>query len=417
MLKLIKYSVCLLLFGLFLIAAATPAAAWETTEWIEGGDGYMVNNIIIEAGSIGISTNDNNTTNGNLSISIYEWKNDSWTRLNGTRLSFNQTMSFNASDGNYTVRVTDFRERGRYNEARLEIWTNANVSNSGYIDGGHSNAEGAGRPNLVITKVITPSENISVDDIITVSVYVNNSGNYDATNVTITDPYQQGFLMSNVTINNTVNQTINRNTNSTYLVYQLRAVEPGTYTLQKATASAENAVGGRYNYTQANDVHIEVDDLAALTFTASPPSGNTVDYYTRSRVEGNITIRNVGTMPAQYVNVEFNLPENATITGRDITVSGNRATIYIDQIMPNNERVVEYGLSATSEGFYDVAITYNYTYNGSAKNGELQNVSYNAIGSSTISKLLDYWFLLLIPLILIVGIALFFWKRHREYRF
>lgn len=399
------------------MAVISPAAAWETTEWIEGSDGFMINNVIIEAGSIGVSTDDKNNTSGNASISIYEWKNDNWTRLNGTKLSLNQTMSFTAADGNYTVKAVDFREVGRYNEVKLEIWTNANVTNTGMIEGGHSNATGAGRPTLVITKVITPSENISVDDIITVSVYVNNSGSYDAKNVTITDPYQQGFLMSNVTINNTVNQTINKNTNSTYLMYQLKAVEPGNYTLQNVTAVAENEVGMKYNYTQNNTIKIDVGDLAALTFTPAGPDGNTVDYYTRSKIDGNITVRNIGTMPAQYINVEFTLPNNATISGKDITVSGNKATLYIDLITPNNQRVVEYSLSATAEGFYEVPITYSYTYNNSSKTGEIQTVSYNAIGSNTIGKLLDYWYLLFIPVILIAVAALFLWKRHREYKF
>lgn len=415
--KLIKYGAGLLFFAILVMAVITPAAAWETTEWIEGSDGFMINNIIIEAGSVGVSKDDNNNTSGNASISIYEWKNDSWTRLNGTKLSLNQTMSFTATDGNYTVKAIDFREVGRYNEVKLEIWTNANVTNTGVIEGGHSNATGAGRPNLVITKVITPSENISVDDMITVSVYVNNSGSYDAKNVTITDPYQQGFLMSNVTINNTVNQTINKNTNSTYLMYQLKAVEPGNYTLQNVTVTAENEVGMKYNYTQTNTIKIEVGDLAALTFTPEGPSGNTVDYYTRSKIDGNITVRNVGTMPAQYINVEFTLPNNATISGKDITVSGNKATFYIDLITPNNQRVIEYSLSATSEGFYDVPITYSYTYNNSSKTGEIQTVSYNAIGSNTIGKLLDYWYLIFIPIILIAVAALFLWKRHREYKF
>lgn len=406
------------LFSAFIITALmTPALAWETTEWIEGSDGYMINNVIIEAGSIGAKT-ENNTTEGNVSISVYEWKNDSWSRVNGTKLSLNQSMSFSASDGNYTVKAIDFREIGRYNEVKLEIWTNANVTNSGLIEGGHSNAEGAGRPQLTITKVITPSENISVDDIMTVSVYVNNTGNYDAKNVNITDPHQTGFLMMNVTINNTVNQTVNKNTNSTYLVYQLKAVETGNYTLQKATATAENDVGMRFNYSQSNDVNIEVGDLAALTFTSSPLSGNTVDYYTRSKIDGSIVVKNIGTMPAQFINIEFELPEGATISGKDInTNNDNRATVYIDQLTPNNERTIEYSLSATDEGFYEVKIGYQYTYNNSSKTGELETVSYRATGNNLISEILEHWYILLIPAILIAAAAVFVMKKRREYRF
>lgn len=417
--KIIKYGAGLLFFALFIMAAMAPVAAWDTDEWLEGSDGFMINNVIIEAGSIGITEDEEDAKNisGNVSLSIYEWRNDKWERLNGTKLSLNQTMNFKAADGNYSVNVTDFRKSGRYNEVRLDIWTNANVTNSGYIEGGHKNAEGAGRPNLIITKVVTPSGNLSVDDVMSVSVYVENKGDYDAKNVTITDPYQPGFLMSNVSVNNTQGQTINKGTNNSYYVYQLKAVEPGTYALQKATATAENAVNMKFNYTQSNDVRLEISDLAALTFTASPVSGNTVDYYTRSKIEGSITARNIGTMPAQYVNIEFVVPPGATISGKDIVVNGNNATVYIDQIMPNNQKTVEYALSATEEGFFEVKMSYNYTYNNSAKSGVIQTVSFNSYGSDTIKTFLDYWYLIFIPIILILVVVLYFWKRHREYKF
>ncbi|MDR2945038.1 MAG: hypothetical protein LBU81_08210 [Methanosarcinales archaeon] len=418
--KLRKYCIGLIFLSAVIIAAVTPAAAWESTEWIEGGDGFMVNNIIIDVGSVGVTKDEDNSSNttGNASISVYEWKNDNWSRVNGTKLSLDQTMRFAAADGNYTVHAVDFREVGRFNEVKLEIWSNANVTNSGVIEGGHSNASGAGRPNLVITQVVTPSENVSVDDLITVSVYVNNSGGYDAKNVTIHKPNAPlGFMMSGVITDNTVNQTINKNTNNTYYVYQLKAVEPGNYELGKATADAENELGGKYNYTQNNTARITVADLAALTFAAAGPNGNTVDYHTRSKIDGNITIRNTGTMPAQYVSIDFSLPDGAAISGDNITVNGNTATYYMDSLTPNNQRVIEYSLSAKSGGVYDVSIAYSYNYNGSAKTGAIQSVSYSAVGNNMVGTLLEYWYFLFIPVILIAGAALFIWRRHREYKF
>ncbi|MBZ3936352.1 DUF11 domain-containing protein [Methanimicrococcus blatticola] len=419
--KLIKYGAGLLFFTILIMAVISPAAAWQKDDWLEGGDGYMINNVIIEASAIAVTTDEDNSSNtsGNASISIYEWKNDKWERINGTKLSLNQTMSFTAADGNYTVRAIDFRESGRFNQVRLEFWSNADITNSGYVDGGHSNAEGAGKPNLIVTKVLSPATNISVDDVVMVTIYVENKGNYDAKNVTINDHLPEGFMQSNITINNTVNQTINKNTNNTYKIYQIKAVEPGNKNMPPVEVTAENALGVKYDYKSngGKNVTIEVSDLAALVFTPAGPSGNTVDYYTRSKIDGNITIRNIGTMPAQYVSVQFQLPTNATISGKDINVTGDTATMYIDLITPNNQKVIEYSLSATSEGYYEVPITYSYTYNNSAKTGGIQTVTYNAIGSNTIETALDYWFLLLIPVIIIGVAALFIWKRHREYKF
>jgi hypothetical protein len=418
-LKIIKYSVGFLLFALFLAAIVTPAAAWTTEEWVGGSDGFMINNVIIEAGSIGISSDDDkNTTTGNVSLTIYEWKNNKWERINGTKLSLDQSMSFKAADGNYTVKVLDLREIGRYNEAKLEIWTNADVAGKGtVIEGGHSKAEGAGQPNLIITKVITPSGGISVDDTVTVSIHIENKGNYDARNVNIDDPQPVGVLVTGVTINNTRNQTISKNSNQVVYSYQAKVMQPGSLTFQPATVTAENTLGQEFKY-QSNSTTVQVNDLAALVFSSPPPSGNTVDYHIKSKIDGSITIRNIGTMPAQYVGIEFNVPTNAIIDGKDITVNGNKATIYIDQVMPNNERIINYTLTAAASGYYEVnPITYSYTYNNSNKTGSLESVSFNAVGNNTIETAANYWYALLIPLILIGVVAFFFWKRHREYKF
>jgi uncharacterized repeat protein (TIGR01451 family) len=391
-----------------------PAAAWQRDNWVEGGDGFMVNNVIIDTTSISVSTNENNTTTGSVSVTAYEWRNDRWERINGTSLRLNQTMNFTAADGNYSVKVIDFREVGRFNEVRLEVWTSANVTNSGVIKGGHANATGAGRPDLVVTRVLSPSGDISVGDVVTVTVHIENRGRYEARNVTINDPAPEGFVISNVSINNTINQTVNPNSNNTYRSYQIRAIDPGSVQWQGVNVTAENALGIRFNYNSPNTT-IVVSDLAALTFTPQGPNGNRVDYHTRSSINGSITIRNTGTLPAQHISIDFGLPNNATISGRDI--NSTTGTVYIDQIMPNNQRVIEYSLSATAEGFFEVPITYSYVYNGSNKSGTIQTVTYSAVGNTTIATALQYWFVLLIPVILIAAVAFFLWRRHREYKF
>ena len=417
--KLMKYSAGLLLLTLVLAAAMVPAAAWSAEEWIEGGDGYMINNVIIEVGSIGI-TKDEETKNitGNVSITIYEWKNNSWSRLNGTKLSLDQSMSFKSDDGNYTVKVLDLREIGRFNEVKMEFWTNADVaSNKGtVIDGGHKNAEGAGMPNLIVTKVITPSGNISVDDIVTVSIHVENAGQYEAKNVNIDDPQPVGVLITGVTINSTKNQSFKGNESRTVYSYQAKLMQPGSMTFEPAKVTAENSLSQEFNYT-SKSVTIQVNDLAALTFTSQPPSGSTVDPYTRSKIDCAITIRNIGTLPAQYVTIDFEIPQSVSIEGKEITTNNGKATLYIDQVLPNNERTINYTLTASSEGNYNVPMTYSYMYNNSNKTDSLESVSFRAVGSSTIKNLIENWYVLLIPLILIGMVAFFVWKRHREYKF
>ena len=415
-LKKSKFGKVILFAALILMMLATPSVAFEETDWVESGNSYMMNNVIIEVGSVGINSEDLN--NSKVSISIYEWKNDKWEKNgNGWNLNLNNSSrSFKASDGTYTVEVLDFRG-SRYGSVKLHMWTDAEKKYAGHVNGTHTSAVGSGEPELTVTKVVTPTGSIAPGDIITVQINVSNNGKYDAKNVTIIDPYQENFILTNVTLNNTVNQTINKNTSNTYMVYQLKAVEPGTYSLKKTTVTGENNVGTKYEYSQNNDITIEVNEVAALTFSEQTLSGNTVDYQARTKINGSFVIRNSGTMPAQYVEIEFMLPPNANISGKSITVTSDKANVYIDQLMPNNEKVIEYTLSADAAGNYEIPIGYQYNYNGSQKAGMMEPIVYKSVGNDTITSVLEYWYLIAIPIILILVVVMFLVKKRNEYRY
>jgi uncharacterized repeat protein (TIGR01451 family) len=296
------------------------------------------------------------------------------------------------------------------------------VTNFGTVTGGSANATGAGRPNLTITKVITdanrvPVSSVSVNDVVIVTVHIDNVGNDDARNVTISDPFPTGFAMLSETINNTVNQTVNRNQTLLVREYHIRAIEPGTTTFPRTNVTAENIHGTRFEY-QGEPITLTVNELASLVFAPGRLSGTTVDYHMpNSRVNGSFTVNNTGTVPAQFINIEFTLPDNVTISGNNVNVVGNTATITIDQILPNSQRVVEYSLSANAEGTFNVPIRYSYVFNGTRHEGYIQTVSFNAVGNTAIEMLLEFWLILLIPVFLALGAAFFLWRRHREYKF
>ena len=413
-LKKSKFGKIILFAALILMMFAIPSVALEETDWIDSGNSYRINNVIIEVGSIGIDKEELNDSS--VSISIYEWKNDKWEKNgNGWNLNLNNSSrSFKAADGNYTVEVLDFRG-SLYGSVKLRMWTSAEKQYSGHVNGTHANATGSGKPELTVTKVVTPAGGITMGDVITVQLYVSNNGKYEAKNVTITDPIPENFILTNTTLDNTINQTIGKNTNNTYKVYQLKAVEPGKYTLKKATVTGENSVGTKYEYNQSNNVVIDVNEVAALIFSDQTLSGNTVDYQARTKINGSFVIRNTGTLPAQYIEVEFKVPDNATISIKNVTTEGNK--IHIDQLTPNNEKVVEYTLSADSAGYYEIPIGYQYTYNGSQKTGTIEPIIYKSIGNNIITSALKYWYLITIPIVLVLAVALFLVKKRNEYKY
>ncbi|WNY27659.1 hypothetical protein [Methanolapillus ohkumae] len=403
------------LLVLCFIFAATPATAYEVTDWINSGDGYQMNNIVIDA-IVGVSDDDVNDSSAQ--ISIWEWKNDKWTQIgSASKLQINGTANFTATDGNYTIKAEDFRASGR-GSVKLNMWTNAEVTTNRYVTGGHTKVEGTGKPILKITKIASPTT-MSVDGIVTVTVFVENTGKYEALNVTVSDPSQEMFVLTGTSINKTNIKSIDIGENETVLMYTLKATAPGSYTLKNVTVSAANSAGTRYDYTPNGTVTVTVEELPALEFNNSF-SGNTVDYQTRSKIDGVLRIRNIGTAPAQFVSVEFILPPGATVSGKNITEANGKSTVYIDQISPNNEKVIEYSIGATSEGYYNITGTYNYTYNGAAKSGNLGTITYTAVGNNAIQTVTDlpgYPYIFIVPVILVLAVAFFFWRRHREYKF
>ncbi|MDV0447775.1 hypothetical protein MsAg5_16890 [Methanosarcinaceae archaeon Ag5] len=414
--KIKNASVMLALAALCLILAAAPAAAYEVTDWINSGDGYQLNNIVIDV-VVGVS--DDEVNNSSAQVSIWEWKNDKWTQVgsSSTRLKLNDTMNFSATGGNYTIKAEDFRASGR-GSVKLNMWTNEDVTTNRYVTGGHSKVEGTGKPVLKITKTASPTA-ISVDGTITVTVFVENTGKYEALNVTVSDPSQEMFVLTGSTINKTSVKSIDVGENETVLQYTLKATAPGSYTLKNVTVSAENSAGTRYEFNQTSGATVTVEELPALEFNNSV-SGNTVDYQTRSKIDGTLRIRNTGTSPAQFVSVEFNVPQNVIVDGKEISTSGGTVTLYVDQIPPNNEKVYNYTITANASGYYEVTPTYNYTYNNAKKSGSLGTFSFNAVANESLEKAFNipgFPYILAIPLILILAIGFFFWRRHREYKF
>ena len=405
----------ILLAALVLAALILPAAAWDRTEWVDGGDGYMINNVCIDV-TIGIN---DTIENSSAIVSVWEWKNDAWTQIGSSRnLSMNGTLDFSASDGNYTMKIIDFRGVGR-GSAKIEFWTNSNVTHSAAAPGGHTKAVGVGKPELKITKTAAP-QNVSVGDLILVTIYVENTGQYEARNVTISDgALQYPLVLNNTVTNNTQSQTIGKGENRTFLAYQLKSMEPGTFNLSGVTASASNSVGTSYTYSNNAAIRIEVEEIAALVFT-NHFNSSTVDSSLQSKIPGTITIKNTGTLPANNLSIDFLLQPNSIInvSGGDgkIELDG-RTRIEIDRIMPNNEKVIEYMVTANSPGRYEITMEYTYQYNGTKKEEAGGVIVYRAADNPAISKLLDNWYLLLIPLILIVVGVFFVLKRYNEYKF
>jgi uncharacterized repeat protein (TIGR01451 family) len=391
-----------------------PASAASVYERIESGNGYMINNICID---VTVGVNETEVNDSSAVISVYEWKNNAWTLVNITgtnRLYQNDSLNFSATDGSYTVTVLDFSSSGR-GSVRLEMWTSANVTNNATIQGGHKNAEGVGDVKLKITKTVS-SQSINIDDVVVVTVYIENTGQYDATNVTLNDPFQEKFLVSSIIMNNTP-QTINKGKNETVLVYQLKATEPGSFTLTKATGSATNKVGSRYNFTQENAPRVEVIEVMALE-TSNQLNGTMVDYYTQSKLQGTITIRNTGTKPMENVHINFPIPPNVKLNGTDFTdVNESRKIVEIDKIMPNNEKIISYTITATEPANYSITPEISYIYNGSIKSGAIEPIKFRAVANPKIETLLSIWYLFLIPIVLIIAAAIFIWKRHREYKY
>jgi len=425
-----------LLFGMMIAvllclsaACLDPAAAAEMrsieTVTVSQWDGYMVNNVVIDVEQAVVDEEANNSSdpNNRAMFTIWEWKNDDWSKVGSmtVRCGDNNSENFTAGGAKFNIEVRSVTKSSMSGTVTMIVSSNMSSSEvyyTGVVKEGHANVTGVGKPSVKVTKKVNTSS-VSVGDLIEVTVFVENTGSYDALNVTVNDRTQEKFVLMETIINDTKIKTLEQDSNRTVLMYRLKAVEPGTFSLSDTTVSFVNGANQSYSASTSSVPTVTVAagsvDMPDIHMTNT--LNDTQMEAKIGKIKGTLTVRNTGTATAENVRIDL-IADGLNITGENL--SGN--SVFYTSVQPNNDKVIEYTLTADESGSYVVRAEAAYQYptengvqTGTQSTDKITITVEDNKAISVASKI--PWYVIFIPIILIAAIAFFLWRRRREYRF
>ncbi|WP_094227278.1 BatD family protein [Methanolobus psychrotolerans] len=415
--RLLVISACMVFFCLALAGNAS-ATVELYNKTIEMGDGYQINNYVIDVTDV---FSDANTA------SFYVYNNNN--KVKEFLLSTGDSFEFDF-EGDAKVKVTLLSVgSGTLPVARVSIViSNYKISDiymNDIVDGGHKYATYSGTPNLKITKTVDKSE-IGVGDLVRVTVTVENIGDDRAVDVIFQDPQQAKFVLYDTFVTHTGQTTVNVGESKTLFVYQLKATESGTYPLLPTTASFSNTASLKFPQASSNSPVVTVGASESLV-SAELEFTTTLDKYTVNRnddIQGTIKIKNNGDTPATAVTVSILVPDGLDFKGGSgiETISGT-PTIYLESFGVQQEKEISFTLKAADVGTYTISSKISYLFNNGVDT-QLQQVSSDSVTNSiyvTKGKY-DYLFeqplyMYAAPLIIIGAIAGWIFYRHKQYKF
>jgi conserved repeat domain len=400
------------------MAGNASAAVELYNSTITTGDGYQINNFVIDVTDAFPSAE---------SASFYVYNNGN--EVDDFLINEGDSYEFDFEDDG-TIEVTLISVRsGTLPVVQISIvlsnYLMSDVYESGVIDGGHKYAVFSGTPELKITKTVDKSD-LSVGDLVRVTVTVENVGDDKATEVIFQEPQQAKFLLYESFVSQTGQTSVDVGESKTIFVYQLKATEAGTYPLSPTTASFSNTAGLDFPQASSNSPVVIVEageDLvnANIEFTT------TLDKYTVSRnddIQGTIKIKNTGDTSATGVTVNIQVPEGLEFNGGSgiETISGV-PTIYLESFGVQQEKEFSFTLKAAEVGTYTISTQNSYLFNNGV-DAQLQQVSSDSVTNKifVVKGKYDHLFeqpiyVYLIPLVIIGAVAGWIFHRHKQYKF
>ncbi|MBN1133558.1 MAG: DUF11 domain-containing protein [Methanosarcinaceae archaeon] len=421
MVDLKKISVFVFLAALFLMLLVGNASARVSifNGTITEGDGYQINNYVIDVSSVFVEAN-------TAVFKVYEGgelKKD-------TMIERNDSIAFDFEEGEMELRLLSVYG-GVLPVAKVFITVSdyniGNIYTSGIVDGGHEHATYSGTPVLEITKTVDKN-NILVGDSIKVTIAAVNTGNDEAKDVIFTNPMQESFILEDIFVEPASTTSIDIGELKTIYVYILKATEAGTFTLKPTTATFSNNADQNFPPATSNTPKVTVEVLEIPKKTAVIEISTDVDSVSVARndqITATVHLKNAGDAPASFVWIEIAVPEEFEyISGDDaIEIIGGVPKIYMDSFGPLQEKEFSYTLKAKTLGTYTLISKLSYEYNNDV-DFENQKVSTESVTNDIYvqkGKYDDLYeqpvYIFVLPIVAIAVIGAWIYHRYKQYRF
>ena len=252
-------------------------------------------------------------------------------------------------------------------------------------------------PNIVLTKSVDKTT-LNKGDVAEFTLIVENKGNGTAFNITLEDRLPPGLTSVKYSIFPPVIQDELKADERIELLFALKAVESGPYTIEPTTIKygSKTARSNSISLTVLDD---KIDKSHLLTVITLDKN----NIFTGELVEVTVKITNNGNNSAESILIEGQIPKGMEIT------KGDLRQVY-KKIEPGESEEYSASLKAVEAGNYSVSLKTIYS-------DDPTGFSSNSNPISITEKEKNYLYILIPAIIIIVGIVLFIMKRHKEYRF
>ncbi|MDF1534034.1 MAG: hypothetical protein P1P69_05975 [Methanosarcinaceae archaeon] len=390
-------------------------------EEIKVGDGYQINNYVIDVTDVFLSDK----------LAVFKvYKNGADKPIYDDMIGINDTLNFDLENGEVDLKLLSVGS-GVLNRVNVLITVkNVDIYLTEIVNGGHEYATYSGTPVIELTKTVDES-NIMVDDIITVTVTAKNTGDDKATNVILSDPKQEHFILDKSIFEQTGPMSLDIGASQTVFVYMLKATEAGIFTLKSSTATFSNS---------ANQAFLQALSTTPIVTVTAPeipevPKKNAVlelstdvdsmNVKRNDQITATISIKNTGDAPASAVWIEMVIPQDLEYVSGDSTIEviGGVPKIYMGSFGVQEEKEFTYTVKASELGTYTLTTKLSYEYDNGV-DAESQKVSTESVTGNVYVQKGKYDALLeqpiyvyVLPIIAIIAIGAWIFHRHKQYKF
>ncbi|PWB51707.1 MAG: hypothetical protein C3F06_09855 [Candidatus Methanoperedenaceae archaeon] len=252
-------------------------------------------------------------------------------------------------------------------------------------------------PNIELTKSADKTT-MNMGDVVEFKINLENTGNGTAYNLSLDEKLPQGFARAPGSSFPPILQNELKAGERLELLFALKAVEPGSFNIEPTTI--------RYGSNTARSNSLSITVLNEKKEKSNLSTVITLDknnLLTGESAKVTVKITNNGNVSAESILIEGALPKGMEVT------EGDLRQVY-KKIDSGESEEYSATLKALEPGNYSIILKTSYSDD---------STGFSANSDSIIVKEneKDYLYVLVPAIIIIVGMALFIIKRHREYSF
>lgn len=255
-------------------------------------------------------------------------------------------------------------------------------------------------PNIALTKSVDKT-NVNLGDVVEFKLTVENTGNGTATNITLEEYLPSSFTRATgTTFPPKIKESLEPGQIDT-IVYGLKAVESGTFNIEPAIVSygSKNSKSNPVTITVAK----EVKEMSKLTTAITLDD---YDVMTGDLINLVVKITNEGNVSAESVLVEGSVPEGFEVD------EGDLRQVY-KKIEAGESESYSAILKAVDGGNYTIRLKTSYNDDTVGFSTSSESISVTKKEKNPV----DYWYIIIPVIGIIIGVLLFTMRKHKEYSY